>query len=312
MNSFGSVENEVIIHEEGIPYHTFFQNLKASPFHFHEDMELLLIINGQISLNKDNRIYNLGPGDIALINSHSYHSTNTLGMSDNLILTLQIQTDFIEQYESSIKKMRFNLDSCPEETTDSIRSFMCRIMWEKRTKNKGYKTAIVSALFSILTTLLRDVEYDLLSDRFTLSNQEYKGIHNRLNRIVQHIERNYQDKPTLEEIALQDNISLSYLSRFFKKYMNCGFRDYLNTFRLNKALQLLIETDDSITNIAFDVGFTNLNTLNSLFHKHHGTTPSKWRQIHKQSRTDKTIRQDGWYDVLGNSSPLDSVVEYMR
>jgi xylan 1,4-beta-xylosidase len=320
MQTSDSVENEVVIHEEGIPFKAFFQNLKSSPFHYHEDMEFLLVLKGQISLQKDNSIFDLGPGDLALINSHNYHSTSALGMSsDNLILTLQIQPEFIEQYEPDIKKMRFNFTSKPdilgkgspsEETVKKIRSSICTIMWEKRTKNNGYKMAIISSLFSILTTLLREVEYETVSDQYSLSNQEFKAIHSRLNRIVKHIEENYQENPTLEELSLQENISNSYLSRFFKKYMNCGFRDYLNTFRLNKALQLLIETDMNITDIAFEVGFSNLNTLNSLFHKHHGTTPSKWRQIHKQPFSNNSDRI-GWYETIDNQSPMDSIFKYM-
>lgn len=317
MEISGFGENEIVIHEEGMPFRAFFQNLRASPFHWHEDMEFLLILKGEIALNKDNAIYNLKPGDLAFINSHHYHSTQHIS-KENLILILQIQPDFIEKFEPDIKKMFFKFtymkdntkEQPPVEIVQSIRTSMCRIMWEKRTKNSGYKMVIESSLFSILGILLRDVDYDIRSDQFSFSNQEYMDIHSRLKKIVDYIENNYQEKPTLEEIALQENITESYLSRFFKKYMNCGFRDYLNTFRLNKSLQELIETDDSITNIAYSAGFSNLNTFNSLFHKYHGTTPSKWRQIHKDS-SGEDGSHEGWYSELEGSSPMDSIVKYL-
>jgi xylan 1,4-beta-xylosidase len=318
MEESGFGENEIVIHEEGMSFRSFFQNLRASPFHWHEDMEFLLILKGEIALYKDNVVYHLKPGDLAFINSHHYHSTQKIS-KENLILILQIQPDFIEKFEPAIKKMFFKFtyardnkrEQPPKELVQAVRSHICRIMWEKRTKNSGYKMVIESSLFSILGTLLRDVEHDIRSDQFSFSNQEYMDIHSRLKKIVDYIENNYQEKPSLEEIALQENITESYLSRFFKKYMDCGFRDYLNTFRLNKSLQKLIETEDSITNIAYDVGFSNLNTFNSLFHKFHGSTPSKWRQIHKKtSRGNES--PEGWYSSLDGSSPVDSIIKYLQ
>lgn len=310
-------ESELVIHEDGMPFRSFFQKLRSSPFHWHEDMEFLLVLKGEVSLLKDNAIYNLKPGDLAFINSHHYHSTQQIS-KDNLILILQILPDFIEKYEPEIKKLFFKFtyiqdtveQKLPVELVESIRTHMCQIMWEKRMKSSGYKMVIESSLFSILGTLLRKVEHEVRSDSFSFSNQEYMDFHSRLKKIVDYIEKNYQEKLSLEEVALQENLTESYLSRFFKKYMKCGFRDYLNTFRLNKSLQLLIETDDCITDIAYGVGFSNLNTFNNLFHKFHNTTPSKWRQAHKQE-PETSQKDKSWYASLEEESPLDSIIKYL-
>lgn len=70
---------------------------------------------------------------------------------------------------------------------------------------------------------------------------------------------NYNKDITLDEIADMLHLNPSYFSKKFKAVNGFGFKEYLNTIRINHSEQLLLETDMSITEIALECGYDNSN-----------------------------------------------------
>ena len=69
--------------------------------------------------------------------------------------------------------------------------------------------------------------------------------------------------------------------RFFKKHFDRGFSKYVNSLRVGEACSLLMETDASVAEIAYNVGFNNISNFNRHFLKIKGTTPRHFRDISK-------------------------------
>ena len=67
--------------------------------------------------------------------------------------------------------------------------------------------------------------------------------------------------------------SYNYLSAYFKTQFGCSYADYVNSFRLEEAVRLLKRTDKSITQIAFESGFTSIRNFNDVFKKEYSISP---------------------------------------
>ncbi|WP_054777049.1 helix-turn-helix domain-containing protein [Lacticaseibacillus saniviri] len=77
------------------------------------------------------------------------------------------------------------------------------------------------------------------------------------------------------------NFSEYYFARYFKKNVGQTFINFLNDYRLDKAKWALINTDDSITDILLNVGFTSNKSFYRLFKDRLGVSPKRYREAHK-------------------------------
>ena len=82
----------------------------------------------------------------------------------------------------------------------------------------------------------------------------------------------------LDEIAHQFNLSRSYLSKKFKSSTGFGFKEYMINIRIKKACELLLGTDKTITEIAFECGFNDSNYFGDAFRRVKGVSPHKYRK----------------------------------
>jgi signal transduction histidine kinase/DNA-binding LacI/PurR family transcriptional regulator/AraC-like DNA-binding protein len=92
------------------------------------------------------------------------------------------------------------------------------------------------------------------------------------------IQQNYTRSFSLEEISKKIGVSKSYLSRIFKSDTGISLWDYLNRYRIQKAKELLLLTDESITAIAADVGYEEVGYFGRVFHEIAGCSPRTFRQ----------------------------------
>lgn len=98
------------------------------------------------------------------------------------------------------------------------------------------------------------------------------------NEILEYIHRHFQDDIDLKDCADKFHISKSHISRMFKKYMNIGFTTYKNRLKVQKAKELLKDTDLSIKEVSDEAGFTNLNYFYRVFRNETGITPKDFKE----------------------------------
>lgn len=94
---------------------------------------------------------------------------------------------------------------------------------------------------------------------------------------VKYIRRYYCEPVTLQEVSDHIGVSHAHLSRVFKEEMGQGFSDYINTFRLGKAKELLAESSMTLSEIAQSVGYSNQQYFTRVFKTLTGMTPGQYR-----------------------------------
>lgn len=108
----------------------------------------------------------------------------------------------------------------------------------------------------------------------------------RINKIKEYINSNYRKSITLNNFADKELLSIPYLSKFIKKHLGMTFTEYLNSVRLNYAVEELINTDRPITRIALENGFSTTFLFNKCFKEVYKITPNEYR---KQFKLDNKI-----------------------
>ncbi|SCT28809.1 helix-turn-helix transcriptional regulator [Staphylococcus caeli] len=128
---------------------------------------------------------------------------------------------------------------------------------------------------------------DVLDDILLSFSREVKrglDVSNELlNSILMYIDRNLNDKITLEDISKQFYISTSNISGLFKQHLNISFYEYITSLRVAKSIHDLRMTKQNIEMIAFNRGYANATNYIVHFKKYIGTTPKKYRMIPNES-----------------------------
>ena len=105
----------------------------------------------------------------------------------------------------------------------------------------------------------------------------------RMGRVTAYLEKHCREDITLQRAAAIAGLSPSGFSRFFHKMTHRTFTEFRNACRIREACKLLMETDLSITEIAYDCGFENLSNFNRQFRKEKRLVPRDYRRIHNHS-----------------------------
>ncbi|MGG4032832.1 helix-turn-helix domain-containing protein [Paenibacillus cisolokensis] len=114
------------------------------------------------------------------------------------------------------------------------------------------------------------------------------GAGHYIRRAVRYMEEHYtREELSLTEVAHALGISVPYLSRSFKEEMNVTFVQHLTRLRMAKARELLADTDNSTTEIALQVGYSDYPHFSKTFKKMYGLTPTAYR---KQLRSGQAYR----------------------
>jgi transcriptional regulator GlxA family with amidase domain len=100
----------------------------------------------------------------------------------------------------------------------------------------------------------------------------------RVNRVVQHIQKRLDETIYLETLAALVHLSPGAFSRFFKTRTGKTVPGFINELRIGRACRLLAETDIPVTNIALSCGFTNLANFNRQFLRLKKMPPREWRR----------------------------------
>lgn len=114
-----------------------------------------------------------------------------------------------------------------------------------------------------------------------LSSKQSKFSNPYIQQVVEYITSHFTEDLTLSEAADFVHISVSYLSRLFKKEVGSSFTDFVNELRINRAKELLMNSDAKIYEIAQTVGFENTKYFSQVFKAYTGCSPKEFQTEHE-------------------------------
>ncbi len=238
--------------------------------HLHRELELVLYRAGETVAAADSRRYNLKPGDLFLTFPNQIHSYETAVKEDYSIMILK--PDLIPELSDELEL------SVPESAVVAGGAFDPRI----------------NALFDAIVAICRQPEeavsyrteklhgYLLALFAEILSGMKLIGVpqddSGALRSIIFYCTRHYMGDLSLSVLSDKLGLNRYYISHLFSQKLGMRFNDYVNSLRISEACRMLLNSDDSVTDICFHVGFGTLRTFNRAFIKHTGRTPSDYRK----------------------------------
>ena len=254
---------------------------------FHLDAELLYVLEGALRIYQGEHLVALPREGITIVNPNVSYRMEQEG--DVLWLRLCIPTQMVADLTQNTRPF-FWCDSTRVENQryDAVRELLRRLMAKRlsmRAQNADF--GYLSLCYQLLDELTSNF-MPRLADRER--QEEMDQFEDRLDRINQYINQNYASPISSQELAEKLYLSQGYLSRFFKKHFGMSFAEHLARVRLYHAVEDLIYTNNPVTSIAYDNGFSNVKALNKVFRERYGDTPTamrkKLRQVRSEQRTD--------------------------
>lgn len=251
-------------------------------WHYHDEYELHLITATSGKAFVGDWIGQFQPGHLVLTGPRLPHNWVTMDLPEGGVperdLVIQFPHDPIANSSQLIPELRPILPLL-ERAKHGIEFFDLYPQsvqhWRKVKASHGL--ARFAAFCEFLSLLAEAKDYRLLS------NAQIQSVDNddqldQINAIVSRITENIGSPLSAAELALELDMNESRFSRFFRRATGNTFTDFVNQIRVNRACQLLMDSDRPITSIAFEVGFNNIANFNRRFLDIKGMTPRDYRR----------------------------------
>ena len=273
---------EKIIYKEELPINVIVANIEEYPIHFHDDIEVVYVLDGSIIMRNGYYTYSLRQGDIFILNDREMHSFESTG-EDNMVMMMQMNLAYFSRYYDNLKNSFFvtDTDNDSDESLDVLKNILARIMMEILQKGYGYEHKVIESTHNLIASLMSDFQYFVMDDgrfRNETKNKGNKVLAGRLNRITDYMYDNYNRKLTLSEIAEREHLSIYYLSHIIKEATGLSFQDLLSYIRVEESEKLLLGTNKKIGAIAEETGFSAVRYYIKHFENWFGMHPLEYRK----------------------------------
>ena len=254
------------------------------PLHFHEEFELNFIQNaaGAKRIVGDH-VEEIGNTELVLVGPNLQHGWFTNKCNGKIIheITIQFHRDLFDEkflHRNQMSFIRTLLQRSSrgvlfsEATTLAIMPRLIQLQ-----QKHGFDSVL--ELMSILHDLSTSRNLRTLSDvSFNTEIPSYTS--RRIEKIMTFLNNNFHENITLGDAAKIAGMAEVSLSRFFKLRTGKTFIDTLNEVRLGHATRMLIDTTNSINEVAYKCGFNNMSNFNRIFKKKKESTPKEFRQTY--------------------------------
>lgn len=251
-------------------------NMKEA--HVHTYYEIYYLLSGKRRFFVEQKIYIVNKGDIMTIKRGALHRSTYLLDKTHERIVVCFSKNFIQPFldelgEEMLQKC-FETPhmSIPISRREYVEKLLQQMEQEYVTQDKFSKMLLKNHLYELLIFLMRCQEYQ------TNFTEKLGAGDKTMEQAAKYICENYQRPLTLEDAARQANMNATYFSRKFKQITGFAFKEYLNNIRIKEAIALLLETDDSITEIALKCGYNDSNYFGDVFKKIKGVSPYQYRK----------------------------------
>ena len=270
--------------------------------HFHSFIEIMYVLDGEITTTINTNTETLAAGDIAVALSSNIHYYTTPNHSK--MITLLIPEIFVHSFScrtvgETLASPFLKADKCSNEILYNLNKLLIDdfnrpigITHNEDSSISGEKKMLVSTLneSADISQAEKNLNYlknkgyvytvlSLLVENIGMVEIERKKVDDLPQKILAFLLENFQnERLTLEDISNHFGYNKCYFSTFFNQYFGFGIIEYINFLKVRHAANAMMANQDlSIWEIASNAGFTCPRTFNRSFFNIYGVSPGKYR-----------------------------------
>ncbi len=254
--------------------------------HWHDDIEILQVLDGRMISRVNGCDTELGSGDIIYINSRQIHFNHTVNngchyrtvqINPRIFLSAMPKNSAVERFLKDIR-IRFYVYFNGSEENREISELIDLIICEYKEKQEFYELDVLSLVCKLFRKICNNYN---IPDSVTvsLSDSDLEIQREMITFIYEH----FSEKITLEQIAASGHISRSKCCKMFQQYLSQSPISFLTDYRLKESCYMLSETSNPLSQIAQCCGFSEQSYYNRMFRRKYGCTPLTYRKSSKNN-----------------------------
>lgn len=255
------------------------------PWHWHEELEIVLVTEGETCVLCGETEYRISAGDAIFINSNVLHKLKrAVPGVPSRINSLVFQPELVSSFPQSIVQQRY-IQPLMHSTALSEVLLSHDVPWQQEAiasfqnafgafvgDEYGFEILVQVELMRMLRTILLN-QKDRLAENDLVQNKDSV----RIKQMLGFIHARYAEPLTVSQIAGASAISESECYRCFRKVLDTSPIDYLLQYRIRAAAGLLASTDRSVSDICFATGFNSPSYFAKVFRQELQCSPRKYR-----------------------------------
>lgn len=255
-----------------------------APYHFHEEYELTCIISGTGKRYVGSHMEDFASGDLVLLGPNLPHcwklEPNEVVLREASAVVIQFNDaflgeEFFNKFELQLIKKLFQQGGCGVSFYGETRAEVKRLLLNLVDEKSNFRMLI--GLLEILHRMASSEEYALL-DQHRIIGERSNIERERINPVFAYLVENFRKHVSLDKAAGIANMTPNAFCKYFKKVTRKTFMETIIEYRLNYAIQQLVQTDKPISEISFESGFGDVSHFYKMFKAKMNLSPLNYRK----------------------------------
>ncbi|HEY8783360.1 MAG TPA: AraC family transcriptional regulator [Mucilaginibacter sp.] len=255
-----------------------------APYHFHPEYELTYIVEGKGKRYIGSHMEDFVTGDLVLLGPNLPHcwklEPEKETMSEGSAIVIQFDgaflgDEFFNKYELQHIKKLFQRSGCGISFNSGTQTLVNQSLFALSKEQSNFRMLI--GLLEVLQRLASSNEYVLL-DQNRIIAQRTMAEQERINPVFAYLVENFREPVSLNEAAGIANMTTNAFCKYFKKITRKTFIETIIEYRLNYAIQQLVQTDKPISEISFASGFGDVSHFYKMFKLKMHLSPLNYRK----------------------------------
>ena len=236
--------------------------------HSHDFCEILYVAGGAGEAILEGKKFRLAPGDLVVVNPGTLHEERSDAKAPLRLIFLAIRDFAVPGLPAGcLSQEKYRVLSCGEYRY-KMDIYLRELLQETSSQIEFYQEisqGLVSALLVLVMRLIR------------INPEDEAALSQECQKIKEYLDQNFTSPITLDSLSESVYISKHYLSHLFKEQTGVSPIKYLTSKRMEKACELLSETELPVSEVSKAVGYENPLYFSQVFKRIYGISPVKYR-----------------------------------